>query len=187
MCSPILAFSLIWRAPFGQFVHSGTPQSYHFYSHGIICIGIYSNEDDNGKMWRRARFHRFMIYPAIRAAIADDELMAESLEEHHVWQGFIKELKKMKPSGNRYDAKFTVLVETSSITSKKNWKCSECRRLRHCKERTIFSSREAKAVGCQPLRKTEKQELEAALGFPGGSSERQGYLEAPERNLYKMD
>ena len=28
---------------------------------------------------------------------------------------------------------------------------------------------------------------EAAVGFSGGPSERQGYLEAPERNLYKMD
>jgi hypothetical protein len=28
---------------------------------------------------------------------------------------------------------------------------------------------------------------EAALCFSGGPSERQGYLEAPERNLYKMD
>jgi hypothetical protein len=28
---------------------------------------------------------------------------------------------------------------------------------------------------------------EAALGFSGGPSEHQGYLEAPERNLYKMD
>ena len=28
---------------------------------------------------------------------------------------------------------------------------------------------------------------EAALDFSGGPSERQGYLEAPERNLYKMD
>jgi hypothetical protein len=28
---------------------------------------------------------------------------------------------------------------------------------------------------------------DAALGVSGGSSERQGYLEAPKRNLYKMD
>ena len=28
---------------------------------------------------------------------------------------------------------------------------------------------------------------EAALDFSGGPGERQGYLEAPERNLYKMD
>ena len=27
----------------------------------------------------------------------------------------------------------------------------------------------------------------AALDFSGGPSERQGYLEAPERNLYEMD
>jgi len=52
-----------------------------------------------------------LIYPAIRADIADDELMDEAFEEHHVVHGLIGELKKMKPSDDRYDAKFTVLAE----------------------------------------------------------------------------
>ena len=52
-----------------------------------------------------------LIYPAIRAAIDDDDLMGESLEEHHVVHGLIGELKKMNPGGDRYDAKFTVLAE----------------------------------------------------------------------------
>ena len=52
-----------------------------------------------------------LIYPAIRAEIDDDDLMDEALEEHHVVHGLIGELKKMKPSDARYDAKFTVLAE----------------------------------------------------------------------------
>ncbi|MEP6958408.1 MAG: hemerythrin domain-containing protein [Nitrospirota bacterium] len=52
-----------------------------------------------------------LIYPAIRAAIDDDEQMDEALEEHHVVHGLIGELKKMKPGDERYDAKFTVLAE----------------------------------------------------------------------------
>ena len=52
-----------------------------------------------------------LIYPAIRAEIDDDDLMNEALEEHHVVHGLLGELKKMKPSDERYDAKFTVLAE----------------------------------------------------------------------------
>lgn len=52
-----------------------------------------------------------LIYPAIRAEIDDDDLMDEALEEHHVVHGLLLELKKMKPSDERYDAKFTVLAE----------------------------------------------------------------------------
>jgi hemerythrin superfamily protein len=53
-----------------------------------------------------------LIYPAIRAEIDDDDLMDEALEEHHVMHGLLVELKKMKPSDERYDAKFTVLAES---------------------------------------------------------------------------
>lgn len=53
-----------------------------------------------------------LIYPEIRAEIADDDLMDEALEEHHVVHGMIGELKKMKPGDERYDAKFTVLAES---------------------------------------------------------------------------
>jgi hemerythrin superfamily protein len=52
-----------------------------------------------------------LIYPAIRLEIDDDDLMDEALEEHHVVHGLMGELKKMKPSDDRYDAKFTVLAE----------------------------------------------------------------------------
>jgi hemerythrin superfamily protein len=52
-----------------------------------------------------------LIYPAIRAEVDDEDLMDEALEEHHVVHGLLGELKKMKASDERYDAKFTVLAE----------------------------------------------------------------------------
>jgi hemerythrin superfamily protein len=52
-----------------------------------------------------------LIYPAIRSEIDDEDLMDEALEEHHVVHGLLGELKKMKASDERYDAKFTVLAE----------------------------------------------------------------------------
>lgn len=58
-----------------------------------------------------AKLEEELIYPAIRAEIDDEDLMDEALEEHHVVHGLIGELKKMKPSDDRYDAKFTVLAE----------------------------------------------------------------------------
>jgi hemerythrin superfamily protein len=58
-----------------------------------------------------AKLEEELIYPAIRAEIDDDDLMDEALEEHHVVHGLLGELKKMKPSDVRYDAKFTVLAE----------------------------------------------------------------------------
>jgi hemerythrin superfamily protein len=60
-----------------------------------------------------------LIYPAIRAEVDDDDLMDEALEEHHVVHALIGELKKMKPSDDRYDAKFTCWRRTSGITSRK--------------------------------------------------------------------
>ena len=58
-----------------------------------------------------AKLEEELIYPAIRSEIDDDDLMDEALEEHHVVHGLLGELKKMKPSDARYDAKFTVLAE----------------------------------------------------------------------------
>lgn len=58
-----------------------------------------------------AELEEKLIYPAIRAEIEDEELMDEALEEHHIVHGVIRELKKMKPDNERYDAKFIVLGE----------------------------------------------------------------------------
>lgn len=55
-----------------------------------------------------------LIYPAIREALdeEDQELMDEALEEHHVVHLLINELKKMKSSDDRFDAKVAVLGES---------------------------------------------------------------------------
>jgi hypothetical protein len=52
-----------------------------------------------------------LIYPAIREAIDADELMNESIEEHHVVHLLLGELKKLKPGDEKFDAKFSVLGE----------------------------------------------------------------------------
>jgi hemerythrin superfamily protein len=58
-----------------------------------------------------AKLEEGLIYPAFREEIDDEDLMDEALEEHHVVHVLIAELKKMKPSDDRFDAKFTVLAE----------------------------------------------------------------------------
>ncbi|MFZ1747865.1 MAG: hemerythrin domain-containing protein [Nitrospirales bacterium] len=58
-----------------------------------------------------AELEENLIYPAVRPKMHDEDLMDEALEEHHVVHGVIGELKKMKPSDERYDAKVTVLGE----------------------------------------------------------------------------
>ncbi|UVT17419.1 MAG: hemerythrin domain-containing protein [Nitrospira sp.] len=52
-----------------------------------------------------------LIYPAIREAIDDDEQMNEAIEEHHLVHVLIKELKKLKPKDEAFQAKFKVLGE----------------------------------------------------------------------------
>ena len=52
-----------------------------------------------------------LIYPAIRDEIDADDMMNEAVEEHHLVHVLIAELKKLKPSDERFDAKFNVLSE----------------------------------------------------------------------------
>lgn len=52
-----------------------------------------------------------IVYPAIRDAIDDEEMVDEAKEEHHVVGLLIKELRKMKATEDGYQAKFTVLSE----------------------------------------------------------------------------
>ncbi len=52
-----------------------------------------------------------LIYPAIRAEIDDSDMMNEAVEEHHLVHVLIAELKKLKPSDEKFHAKFTVLGE----------------------------------------------------------------------------
>jgi hemerythrin superfamily protein len=53
-----------------------------------------------------------VFYPAAREEIDEQEKINEALEEHHVAKLLIAELSKMKPSDERFDAKFKVLAES---------------------------------------------------------------------------
>jgi hemerythrin superfamily protein len=54
-----------------------------------------------------------LFYPAVKEQTDADgkDLVAESLEEHHVVAILIEELKALDPKDERYDAKFNVLME----------------------------------------------------------------------------
>ena len=58
-----------------------------------------------------AKLEEILIYPTIRKHMDDEDVMDEALEEHHVAHVLINELKRMRPSDDRYEAKFTVLGE----------------------------------------------------------------------------
>ncbi|HLF41149.1 MAG TPA: hemerythrin domain-containing protein [Acidimicrobiia bacterium] len=62
-----------------------------------------------------AAIEEAVLYPAIRQAIDDkkiDDLVLESLEEHHIVKWTLSELDGMDPEHERYDAKVTVLMES---------------------------------------------------------------------------
>jgi hemerythrin superfamily protein len=53
-----------------------------------------------------------VLYPAIRAKDPEqDDLVLEALEEHHMMKLALSELEKVQPGHERFDAKFTVLME----------------------------------------------------------------------------
>jgi hemerythrin superfamily protein len=54
-----------------------------------------------------------LFYPAVKEQTDEDggDLVAESIEEHHVVAILIEELKGLDPRDERFDAKFTVLME----------------------------------------------------------------------------
>ena len=59
------------------------------------------------------RLEEEIFYPAFDAA-ADTEgekLIAESIEEHQVVKTLMEEMRELDPSDERYEAKFTVLME----------------------------------------------------------------------------
>jgi hemerythrin superfamily protein len=52
-----------------------------------------------------------IFYPAARNVIDDDDIVFESLEEHHIVKWTLSELDGMDPTDERFDAKVTVLKE----------------------------------------------------------------------------
>jgi hemerythrin superfamily protein len=60
-----------------------------------------------------SRLEEEVFYPAVRAATdkEGEELVVEGIEEHHVVDLLIEELKGMNPEDEHYTAKMTVLCE----------------------------------------------------------------------------
>jgi hemerythrin superfamily protein len=53
-----------------------------------------------------------LFYPVTRATVPDtDDIVLESLEEHHIVKWVLSELEDMDPADERFDAKVTVLIE----------------------------------------------------------------------------
>ncbi|HVF75834.1 MAG TPA: hemerythrin domain-containing protein [Acidimicrobiales bacterium] len=53
-----------------------------------------------------------VLYPALRDRLPEDEFtVLEALEEHHAAKMMLKELEKTPATHERFDAKFTVLIE----------------------------------------------------------------------------
>jgi hypothetical protein len=58
-----------------------------------------------------ARVEEDIVYPALRRALADGELLEEAEIEHESAKALIRRLKRMKPSDRAYIPTFTVLCE----------------------------------------------------------------------------
>jgi hemerythrin superfamily protein len=58
------------------------------------------------------RLEEEVFYPAVRKQGGElEDMIAESLEEHHVVDVLMDELQALEPDDERYEAKFTVLME----------------------------------------------------------------------------
>lgn len=61
---------------------------------------------------RHAMIEEEVFYPAVRADVEDtDDVVLESVEEHHVVKTLIAELRAMTGDEENYEAKATVLME----------------------------------------------------------------------------
>jgi hemerythrin superfamily protein len=61
-----------------------------------------------------AAIEEMIFYPAIRRAVDEgdvEDMVLESLEEHHIVKWVLSELDGMNPEHERFDAKVTVLME----------------------------------------------------------------------------
>src|SRR5215212_5318144 len=59
-----------------------------------------------------AEIEETVFYPAIREAVPrSEDMVLESLEEHHVVKWVLSELDGMSPDAERFEAKVTVLIE----------------------------------------------------------------------------
>jgi hemerythrin superfamily protein len=74
-----------------------------------------AKKDIVGKVIEELSVHsaieEMILYPAAREAIADEEVVLEDLEEHHIVKWTLSELNDMRPEDERFDAKMKVLME----------------------------------------------------------------------------
>lgn len=97
-----------------------------------------------------------IFYPAVRAAIDDDDLMDEADVEHAGARDLIAQLEEMEPGDDHYDAKVTVLGENIDHHVKEE------------QDEMFPKAKKAKldfdALGAQMLKR--KQQLRANGGAP---------------------
>ena len=61
---------------------------------------------------KHAAIEEQVFYPVARATVpGTEDVVLESLEEHHIVKWVLSELDGMDPAGERFDAKMTVLIE----------------------------------------------------------------------------
>lgn len=60
---------------------------------------------------KHAEIEEMIFYPAVREVLSDDDLIDESLEEHHAVELLLYELERSPAEAERFDAKITVLSE----------------------------------------------------------------------------
>lgn len=100
-----------------------------------------------------------IFYPAVRAAIDDDDLMDEADVEHAGAKELIAQLEEMEPGDDHYDAKVTVLGENIDHHVKEE------------QDEMFPKAKKAKldlaALGAKMLKR--RQELQASRGVSGGN------------------
>jgi hemerythrin superfamily protein len=105
-----------------------------------------------------AEIEEEIFYPAVKSEVdaAEDEV-AEAVEEHHVAETLMEEIKGLTPEDEQFDAKVTVLIE--SVRHHKDEEENEM----FPKVRKAFSSEELEQLGARlEAAKKDKQQRSAA-------------------------
>jgi hemerythrin superfamily protein len=106
-----------------------------------------------------AKLEETLIYPTIRKHMDDEDVLDEALEEHHIAHVLINELKRMRPSDDRYEAKFTVLGECIKHHVKEE-------------EGTMFPKAENADLDWDELSQKAMQRKEALMSRTGNGKQR---------------